>query len=133
PVAPIVEPDLAVQARDLRVRELDVVAAPRADPDHRGFDIAHEPRVGASHDLDATPAEPRGGRTSSDVRDPGPRAQVIDRHVSRTVPQAVGLRGICYASAGASDAPRPDRGNTPTEIDSESSRHTAMCHQRAGM
>ena len=49
---PIIEPDLAMQTGDLGIRELDIVAAPRADPDHRGLDVTDEARVRAADDLD---------------------------------------------------------------------------------
>src|SRR5205085_6739923 len=52
-IAAIVEPDLAVQAGDLRIGQLHVVAAPRADADHLRFDVTHEPGIGPRHDLHA--------------------------------------------------------------------------------
>ena len=85
-VAPVIEADLAVQPRHLGIRELDVVPAPRAHPDHRGFDVSHQSRVCPTHDLHAAPAQSRGSRTTADIRDPCARAQVVDRHVAGTLP-----------------------------------------------
>src|SRR5690606_11489240 len=85
-IAAIVDADLAVQAGDLGVGELDIVAAPRADANDRGLDVAHEPRIGATRHFDAAAPKSRAGRASADVSDPGTRAQVIDRHAAGTLP-----------------------------------------------
>jgi hypothetical protein len=80
PVAALVEADLAVDAGDLRVAQLHVVAAARADADDRRLDVALEPGVGSGHHLDPASAHAHAGRLSVDVGDPGARAKVIDRH-----------------------------------------------------
>ena len=63
-------------------RELDVVAAPGADPDDLRLDVAYQARVRSAHDLDTAAPQARARGTAADVGDPGPAAQVVDRHVA---------------------------------------------------
>jgi hypothetical protein len=98
-ITAVVQPDLAVQPGYLGIGELNVVATARADPDHRGFDVADQPGIGAGHDLDAASPQARRRRPATNVGDPCPRAKVVDRHVAGTLPQHGSCSFLVWAVA----------------------------------